>query len=405
MPGLELIRLAVSTRNWLTELQNVEAAGGSRRATQMRIRKNVEHLNPAEQQRLLDAFARLKTLNDPNKNYKHFASIHGHSCPHGCELFLPWHRAYIFEFENALRQFDSDVTLPYWDWTQTPRIPTLFAAPPPNPLLYDRYTDQERQTMPNLHPLPTKTDTDNLAQIPDFAHFGGSSDDTPWMGCLEIIHGWPHLWVGDTMADIGFAACDPLFWAHHANVDRIWAKWQVVHPGSNPSNLHEPLAGLDMPWIVSDVINTNGRKLGYEYATSIVDIELQGSKITGSRQSVNFRLPDTFEVAELRLEDLSAHTRSPLQLQLSINTQSPPIRIPLFGVHSHSMQEDAPAGVKPCFEPSMHHNPCGRINVRRRIPSALLQRDSEASLSLTVVSQRQLANPEIDVGRAYIVLL
>jgi tyrosinase len=58
---------------------------------------------------------------------------------------------------------------------------------------------------------------------------------------------------------------DPLFWLHHANIDRIWAEWQVAHPGSNPLNktevlLPKPLFGVKVSAILK--IKT----LGYQYA-------------------------------------------------------------------------------------------------------------------------------------------
>ena len=34
------------------------------------------------------------------------------------------------------------------------------------------------------------------------------------------------------MSDIPYAAFDPIFWLHHANVDRIFAIWQAIYPDS-----------------------------------------------------------------------------------------------------------------------------------------------------------------------------
>ena len=35
---------------------------------------------------------------------------------HTANYFLPWHRWYILEFENMLREIDCRITVPYWDW-------------------------------------------------------------------------------------------------------------------------------------------------------------------------------------------------------------------------------------------------------------------------------------------------
>jgi len=39
------------------------------------------------------------------------------------ERFLPWHRAYLYEFEQNLQDFAKDITVPYWDWTMPKYCP------------------------------------------------------------------------------------------------------------------------------------------------------------------------------------------------------------------------------------------------------------------------------------------
>ena len=49
---------------------------------------------------------------------------------------------------------------------------------------------------------------------------------------LEDLHNRVHVWVGGTMSEIPVAAFDPVFWAHHTMIDRLWAIWQQAHPGA-----------------------------------------------------------------------------------------------------------------------------------------------------------------------------
>lgn len=51
--------------------------------------------------------------------------IHFMDCPHGNWWFYIWHRGYIGYFEQIIRRYsgDANFTLPYWDWTVSPRIP------------------------------------------------------------------------------------------------------------------------------------------------------------------------------------------------------------------------------------------------------------------------------------------
>ncbi|MCJ1352324.1 MAG: hypothetical protein MMC33_002308 [Icmadophila ericetorum] len=51
---------------------------------------------------------------------------------------------------------------------------------------------------------------------------------------VEGIHNDIHVWSGGSgqMAVVPVAAFDPLFWAHHCNVDRLFAIWQTLNPTS-----------------------------------------------------------------------------------------------------------------------------------------------------------------------------
>ena len=68
------------------------------------------------------------------------------------------------------------------------------------------------------------------------------------------------------MGDIGVAAFDPLFWAHHAMIDRLWYLWQLRHGVNNipPNYLNRVLAPF--PYTVSQVLDVHS--LGYDYASS-----------------------------------------------------------------------------------------------------------------------------------------
>ena len=61
---------------------------------------------------------------DP-RNWYRLTLIHTLDCPHGNWWFLPWHRGYVGWFERICRELsdDRDFALPYWDWTQEPRVP------------------------------------------------------------------------------------------------------------------------------------------------------------------------------------------------------------------------------------------------------------------------------------------
>ena len=66
------------------------------------------------------------------------------------------------------------------------------------------------------------------------------------------------------------AAYDPIFFAHHCMIDRLWYLWQVRH-----GNGGIPQATLNLELIpfgkrVRDVLDT--QTLGYEYAASATEV-------------------------------------------------------------------------------------------------------------------------------------
>lgn len=85
-----------------------------------KVRKNVAFLLPEELQRFRCAIAWMKSFDNyyqDERSFGYWARIHANLCQHGWEEFLTWHRIYLYFFELQLQDYDSSVTLPYWDWT------------------------------------------------------------------------------------------------------------------------------------------------------------------------------------------------------------------------------------------------------------------------------------------------
>ena len=100
---------------------------------EIKQRVNLDCMTPAQLEKLRWAFRELYRLNKwplDARNFNNLALIHQNHCQHGWERFLPWHRVYMYEFEQAIQDQCPDVTLPYWDWV-APQYPT---NPIPNAL-------------------------------------------------------------------------------------------------------------------------------------------------------------------------------------------------------------------------------------------------------------------------------
>jgi tyrosinase len=87
---------------------------------ELKQRMNLDCMSEIQLEKLRYAFRELYELNkwpEDSRSYNNLALIHQNHCQHGWERFLPWHRIYLYEFEQALQDHCPDVTLPYWDWT------------------------------------------------------------------------------------------------------------------------------------------------------------------------------------------------------------------------------------------------------------------------------------------------
>jgi tyrosinase len=105
--------------------------------------------------------------------------------------------------------------------------------------------------------LPTADQVRSLLALGDFIDFQTQ---------LEDLHNGVHVCVAGTMSDIATAAYDPLFWAHHTMIDRLWRVWQVDHPTAAPPS---SLLSTALPPFRMTVQQTlDASSLGYDYAAS-----------------------------------------------------------------------------------------------------------------------------------------
>ncbi len=247
----------------------------------LRHRVSVFNLSDEALKALRDAVAKTKDLND-DRGLAHYAGIHGwpqKRCQHRTSqgqafYFLPWHRAYLYLFELALQDQNQQARLCWWDWPASRQsgIPAAYAEDDgnPNPLA----SGPRPQGMPGEPPdwgpitertpadpaeLPDQTAVDKVLAISDYYEFERTLE--------EQLHDVVHGWVGGDMGVIATAAYDPIFWAHHAMVDRLWSLWQSKHasPGPPPDTYSTPLGFGKLT--IADVLDP--KRLGYDYAASI----------------------------------------------------------------------------------------------------------------------------------------
>lgn len=251
-------------------------AGSDRR--RIRHRKSARRLLPRQATAVREAFRAVSGIND-ERGFGYHAGIHGLPlpmwCVHGGTTFLPWHRAYLYLFELGLQDQVPAAFLPWWNWSSDASrregIPLLYQRDTlddgaPNPL----YSQPIPPGIANDESPPPRTSRDprNPADLPtreDVREVLSAGDFYDFNNRLENLHNWVHVWVGGTMANIRYAAYDPLFWAHHAMVDRLWRLWQLDRTGVgslDPALLDTALGPF--PMTVRMTLDVNA--LGYDYA-------------------------------------------------------------------------------------------------------------------------------------------
>jgi len=196
---------------------------------------------------------------------------------HGNIGFLPWHRQYLHAFEKALSDaINEEVNIPYWDWAD--EIGTANRLFTPDFLSSLRRGNAQdisdgllRFSIPNSERpawwpagLSGFRVDELLAENRGTALERGSTESSwpptqPWLDALtngnQQFEGRHPLWVFWVIIEQGipqlpqthnaghrfiggrmggaFSPNDPVFWLHHANVDRLWAEWQQIRIDNN----------------------------------------------------------------------------------------------------------------------------------------------------------------------------
>jgi hypothetical protein len=151
--------------------------------------------------------------------------------------FLLWHRAYLYYFELHARKTLGDPTfaVPYWDYKASlasRKLPAIFAELKAdgvdNPLLPLRGLDRDLGGFSDSLDLD---DVDTSAVMGNDYFFSepgieGMGNEIGFRTSMDAKpHGSVHGGIGGWMGSVTTAAFDPVFWVHHANIDRLFNVW------------------------------------------------------------------------------------------------------------------------------------------------------------------------------------
>ncbi|BFZ05930.1 hypothetical protein BsWGS_08969 [Bradybaena similaris] len=222
------------------------------------VRKDVDHLTPEE---VLNLQKALREVNQDtsSKGFAAIAAYHGYPaqckhgdkdvacCIHGEPTFPQWHRLYVVQLEQALKEKGLSIGIPYWDWTHPLKhLPNLVSQ--------RVFTEQDggkarsniwyqgqiktpegvkstaRAVDPRLFQrVEAGQNTDlfehvlNALEYPNYCQFEVQ---------YEIAHNTIHYLVGGrhtySMSHLEYTSYDPIFFLHHSYVDKIYAIYEAI---------------------------------------------------------------------------------------------------------------------------------------------------------------------------------
>ncbi|MET0939041.1 MAG: tyrosinase family protein, partial [Gaiellaceae bacterium] len=235
-------------------------------------------------------------------------------CQHQSWFFLPWHRMYLYFFERIVRKAAQDAggpaefALPYWNYDRpfpANTLPPAFRTPTlpdgSNNPLYIPAPGRSAALMSGGQVPNTATTSaaamarTNYSSPPTPSFGGGRVGPAHFGGALGLLESTPHNIMhptiggpfagqcqGGLMTDPNCAALDPIFWLHHANIDRLWNNWLALAGGRmNPTEaawltqsfVFYDETGAQVTMSGADVVDS-AVQLGYVYDDAALGVAL-----------------------------------------------------------------------------------------------------------------------------------
>ncbi|KAJ2162096.1 hypothetical protein GGF46_000971 [Coemansia sp. RSA 552] len=308
-------------------------------------RKEIRSLTSAEWTRTSTV---AKQMQD-NGWFQWFAYLHtaNFGVIHNCEIFLPWHRRFLLDFEQVGRRFDPNFALPYWDEVRD------YANPAASSVLTAAYAGGNgvgndlcvanglqaswTMTYPSGHCLRRQynnNDKINPMYSPEYIQslLSRSTKMSELRPAIEFsLHGAIHLALGGDMVAT-YSPNDFVFWLHHANIDRLWFVWQMQNPNQNfwsmdGQDTAKKAIGLNsaLPYYGDIIINTmypsrNGMCFSYDNFSNVGNMRKRsvagagekciprpsnvlGNLVDGVIDDVNAVMADSIEVVTNTLKN------------------------------------------------------------------------------------------------------
>nr|AYO86691.1 hemocyanin 1 [Lymnaea stagnalis] len=332
------------------------------------VRKNVDNLSEED---IINLQKTLRDVADDKsaKGYAAIAAYHGYPaqckdannrpvacCVHGMPVFPQWHRLYVVQLEQALKEKGLSIGIPYWDWTRPlTKLPALvsqqvFIESDGTKAKKNVWYQGDIEVVENSKTVIRHTaralddrlfqkvepgqNTDLFEQVlnalmyPNYCQFEVQ---------FEIAHNTIHYLVGGrnkySMSHLEYTSYDPIFFLHHSNVDKIYSIYEALQkekgytpgPGCTGKcelcdlkHFDEPLAPFSWetnPFAVTKQFNlpreaVDGSIYGYKYD----NLTLNGYDLNGIKRLLKEKWSHAASYAVFRLSGISTSANVRVQV-------------------------------------------------------------------------------------------
>ncbi|KAJ3254082.1 hypothetical protein HK103_007543 [Boothiomyces macroporosus] len=275
------------------------------------VRKEWRELTPSQQKAFISAVTKLNQRKDDTSDdstdpatwsFAHFAVVHNRYevANHNqgkteAPPFFPWHRIFLHYYEKALKSIDPSVILPYWDWSQDSQHPlasTVFAQsafggqfqPNTGCIVGGSFAGWQSPVNGGCLKRCTKAGSVLYSSSATVGYMNASPTYSLFNWQIQNIpHAAVHSNIGGICGDNSPAdlynmasAGDPIFYMHHAMVDKIWMLWQDQCPSKFAKAYDGPLNAPMAPFreTVADILNFSAKdgNFCYGYTKSGIDV-------------------------------------------------------------------------------------------------------------------------------------
>ena len=298
-----------------TTTSTTTTTGTTTSASGCEVRPEFRDESPAQLQKFISALRKMQQVppgGGPSA-YDKFVQLHLNESAviHDFANFLPWHREFLLQFEQALQKLEPGVVIPYWDAAldaQNPETsslwsdatfggngnPNLVAADGTPVVTTGQFNNAVYQPFHHIS-LIDGSQVNGAAPLErqwssasDAANTLGPFESPEQLNSLMTLtsydkfrqaldygeHGLVHNDIGGDMLTMA-SPDDPVFWMFHAWIDYVWSQWQAISPANaiaygglnadaSAAKLSDALPGFAAGVTVGSVMSIHSLCYGYQ---------------------------------------------------------------------------------------------------------------------------------------------